>query len=139
MLQLKAIIMLPSITTRLVKMAEQYIHTIMCNITFKDNSTSTFINNTARNNGGAILSSQASEITFEGSSTIILDYNIADNGGAGYFNLYCNFIVKENAMITFDNNKALNGGAICINMMTEIPLHSFTIIWLLRVEEHYKQ
>ena len=57
----------------------------MCKITFKDNSTSSFIKNTARDNGGAILSNQLSKITFEGNSTIMFDGNIADNGGAFYF------------------------------------------------------
>jgi len=32
------------------------LYIYMCNITFKDTSASNFINNTARDNGGAILS-----------------------------------------------------------------------------------
>ena len=119
----------------------------MCKIIFKDNSTSTFINNTARNNGGAILSGQSSEITFERNSKILFNFNTADNGGAfyfydyikikgtsmvsfynniarqdggaGYLNSHSIFILEENSKLSFDNNKAFNGGAICINMMTK--------------------
>jgi len=56
----------------------------MYNITFKDNSSSTFSNNIARDNGGAILCEQYSDIIFEGKSTVGFVDNIADNGGTFY-------------------------------------------------------
>ena len=85
----------------------------MCRITVKDNSTSTFTNNTARNNGGAILAigSQPSELTFEGTSEVYFDGNMADNGGV----FYCtNFTISFNgsSMISFYSNKARQTGGV---------------------------
>ena len=115
-----------------------------CKIAFKDNSTSTFISNTARNNGGALLTNQYnSEIVFEGSSKVTFVDNTADNGGAihctnstitfketstvsfydnkasqdggaAYSNSYCIFNLEENTKAIFDDNKAFNGGAVGI-------------------------
>ena len=85
----------------------------MCRITVKDNSTTTFFNNTARNNGGGIfaIGSQLSELTFEGSSEVLFDGNIADNGGV----FYCtNFTIsfKGSSMISFYNNKVRQTGGV---------------------------
>ena len=56
------------------------------NVNFCHNQgVSIFIKNTARDNGGAILSDQFSEITCRGKSTIMFDGNTADNGGSFYF------------------------------------------------------
>ena len=96
-----------------------------------------------------MFSSQLSEITVEGNSTITFDDNTADNGGAfyfansnititetsmvsfynnrgrqeggaGYLSSYCIFIIEENAKVTFDDNDAFHGGAICTNMMSKL-------------------
>ena len=83
----------------------------MCKITFKDNSRSTFIKNTARDNGGVILSNQLSEITFEGNSTIMFDGNIADNGGTFYFT-NSTITFKDTSMISFYNNNARQNGGV---------------------------
>ena len=86
----------------------------MCKVTFQDNSTSTFIDNIARN-GGAIFAGNNSSITFTGNAMLSFSNNKAlHSGGAQYISDHCNFTIEENAMVTFKDNNALHGGAICI-------------------------
>ena len=99
----------------------------MCKITFKDNSTSSFIKNTARDNAGAILSNQLSKITFEGNSTIMFDGNIADNGGAFYFT-NSTITFKDTSMISFYNNRALYGGAVSANDHSNITVTGNSVL-----------
>ena len=83
----------------------------MCRITFKDNSTSTFVNNIATINGGVVFSNQTSEVTFEGSSKVIFDGNTADNGGVLYFT-NSSITFKGSSLLLFYNNKARESGAV---------------------------
>jgi len=46
---------------------------------------------------------------------LFINNEVTQSGGAGYFDFYCNFIIKENANVTFQNNEALHGGAVCFN------------------------
>ena len=82
-------------------------------IIFKEASTVSFHNNTAKQNGGAILAYDHCNITLTGNSKSFFIGNRAlQSGGAGYFMSNCNFILKENAMVTFDDNTAVQGGAV---------------------------
>ena len=86
----------------------------MCKIIFKDNSTSYFIKNTARDNGarGAIrISDQFSEITFRGKSTIMFDGNTVDNGGSFYFT-NSTITLNDTSVILFYNNKARQNSGV---------------------------
>ena len=94
----------------------------MCNITFKDISTSTFINNIARDNGGAILSHQFSNITFVDNAMVTFNYNKADNGGALCFYNESDGIFSEFAKVSFHHNTASNGAAIFANVHCNITL-----------------
>ena len=56
----------------------------------------TLDHNNATYHGGAILANDHSNITLTGNSVLLFVSNEAtQSGGAGYFNLYCNFIVKK--------------------------------------------
>ena len=100
----------------------------MCKITFKDNSTSTFINNTARNNGGAMHSSQHSGCIFQGNSIITVKYNIADNGGAFWFTKSI-IIFKEASTVSFHKNTARqNGGVGYFSLSSKIMIHGTTTL-----------
>ena len=94
----------------------------VCNITFMDTSTSTFTNNTARDNGGAILSHQFSNITFVGNSTVTFNCNKADKGGALYFDIESDGIFSEFANVSFHHNTASYGAAIFANVHCNIIL-----------------
>ena len=84
----------------------------MCNITFKNTSTSSFIYNTARDNGGAILSRQFSTTMFVDNSTVKFNNNRADNGGALYFDDNSYGIFSGITSVSFHHNTASYGVAI---------------------------
>ena len=86
-----------------------------CKITFMDTSTSTFTNNIARDNGGAILSHQFSNITFVDNAMVTFNYNKADNGGALYLDNESDGIFSEFAKVSFHHNTASYGAAISAN------------------------
>ena len=71
-----------------------------------------FVNNTAAYGGGAILSNNNSQITFEGNSSTVFVNNTADDGGAieSYNNGQITF--EGNSSTVFVNNTADEGGAI---------------------------
>ena len=79
-------------------------------ISFEENCTTDFTNNTARWHGGAIYTSSSS-ISFEDSSTTDFTNNTATYGGAIYTrNSSISF--KENSTTHFTKNTATDGGAI---------------------------
>ena len=92
----------------------------MCKVTFKDSSTSSFINNTARDIGGAILCQQFSNIILIGNSTVTFNNNRADNGGALYFDNYSGGIFSEFANVSFHHNTASFGAAVSVNVHCNI-------------------
>ena len=84
-----------------------------CNISFKENSTTTFSNNI----GGAISSRNHCYIYFQGNSITLFKNNSADYAG-GTINIHSNdnvygcIFFKGNSSTVFNNNTADNGGAI---------------------------
>ena len=71
MLQLPIILQFNlQLATRLVKMEEQYIHTTCARLPSRITLHQAFVDNSARNNGGAI--SQHSQFTFQGNSLVTL-------------------------------------------------------------------
>ena len=84
----------------------------MCNITFMDTSTSSFNDNTARGNGGAILSQQFSTTMFVGNSTVKFSNNRAENGAALYFDDNSYGIFSGFTSVSFHHNTASYGAAI---------------------------
>ena len=94
----------------------------MCKVIFNDTSSSTFIKNTARDNGGAILSHQHSNIMFTGHSTVTFSYNRAENGGALYFNDHSDGIFSRFTTVSFHHNTASFGAAILANDLSNITL-----------------
>ena len=96
------------------------IYSTNSTVMFKGNSTSSFIKNTARYNGGAILSNQFSDIIFEGNSTVMFDGNVADNGGTIY-STNSTVMFKDNSTSSFIKNTARDsGGAILSNQFSDI-------------------
>ena len=87
---------------------------------FSNNSKtifSEFTNVTFSNNkgifGGAVFAAHNSKISFDDYALVTFLKNEATKyGGAGYFNMYCNFTLKANAIALFGNNTALHGGAL---------------------------
>ena len=100
----------------------------MCRIALKDNSTSSFINNTARDDGGAIFSSETSEIIFEGNSTAMFVCNTANNGGVFYFT-NSTVLTKESSLLLFYNNKARQSSGVgYFNCYSQIRFEGNTTI-----------
>ena len=80
------------------------------------NSTVTFKNNKATQNGGAIYLQKNSDVTFKGTLTVNFYNNEATIGGAIDSNSHSDITSKENPHITFLQNTAKLGGAIYIVM-----------------------
>ena len=74
-------------------------------VTFEENCTVKFINNTAGWSGGAALI-YACNFTFKGSSTVVFDNNMADDGGAVNIYHFSNVTFKETSLVEFFDNKA---------------------------------
>ena len=76
------------------------------------NSTVTFLNNKATQNGGAIYLQKNSDVTFKGALTVNFYNNEATIGGAIDSNSNSDITSKENPHITFLQNNAKLGGEI---------------------------
>ena len=97
------------------------ICTLLCNVTFSDNSLVIFINNRA-DRGGAVLIDE-SNVMIEDYSTVTYHNNFAwySSGGALVCSNHSNIVIKDNSNVTFDSNKAIrNGGAIFLNISCKI-------------------
>ena len=81
-------------------------------VSFEENSTVVFQNNTGYN-GGAILSHYNSIIIFEGNSAVTFNNNEAYNSGGAIFSNNGTVTIKGNSTVTFTSNIAgQNGGAM---------------------------
>ena len=94
-----------------------------CFISFKEDSTTEFTNNTAKYNGGAILSHAKSirfvenfkitSLSFKGNSTTEFTNNTAKHNGGAIYSGVNSISLEENSITEFTNNTAIDGGAIC--------------------------
>ena len=90
------------------------IYSLSFSISFKENSTTEFTNNTARY-GGAI-NSIFSSVSFKHFSNTKFNNNRAELDGGAIYSAYQPISSKDNSHIEFNDNLATRGGAIfCIN------------------------
>ena len=82
-------------------------------ISFEGNSTTEFTNNTAEDDGGAIISSSR-KISFINFSHTIFNNNVAKRRGGAIYVIDVSVLSKSNSYIEFNNNAAARGGAICL-------------------------
>ena len=88
-----------------------------------DNSTSSFINNIARNNGGAIFADDNCGITVTGNSVLSFINNEASHGGAICINENTQLMFRENSTTVFNKNLAIaSGGALKVLINSSIVL-----------------
>ena len=86
-------------------------------ITFKEQSTVIFDNNTAAHNGGVLYTENNCNVTIGGNSTITANNNQAmHSGGALYIgdNSYVTSEVNSSSVLTINGNRAIDGGALHI-------------------------
>ena len=97
-------------------------------VRFCRNATVVFINNIARDKGGAIYMSYHATVLFDQGSRGLFQNNVASNGGAVYSVKNCNFISEKNSVISFVANSAsLFGGAMSL-YGTKVTFKSSTIM-----------
>ena len=106
----------------------------MSMVTFMDISTSSFINNTARDNGGAIFSRQFSTIMFVDNSIVKFNNNRADNGGALYFDDHSYGIFSGFTSVSFHHNTASYGAAIFASGHCNIILTGYSSLLIAHNE-----
>ena len=120
-------------------------------VTFKDNSTTLFINNTvanqkfnftlgvssdnSNNHGGAIFLTDHSNISFKGCSNVSFDSNIANintiflsYGGAICLKNHSSVKFKENCTVTFNNNIANDGGAVYATLYSNVKFSGHSAV-----------
>ena len=86
-----------------------------CSVIFAENSAATFYNNTADSSGGAFYIDHNSEIIYIGNSVVIFNGNIANLGGS-IFSKSSSTSIVENSIVKFLNNTGLqDGGAIYLS------------------------
>ena len=85
-----------------------YIHDD-CTITFQENSTVSFIGNSATN--GGVMYIDSSTVTFQGNSVVTFYYNMANNGGVMYV-YFSTVTFQENTNVTFGGNHADGNGGV---------------------------
>ena len=84
-------------------------------ITFEGNSSTVFVNNTAAYYGGAIWSYNNGQITFEGNSSTVFVNNNADDGGAIWSSNYGQITFEGNSSTVFVNNTAAHHGGAILS------------------------
>ena len=84
-------------------------------ISFKENSISVFIDNTAAR-GGAIYAFQHSNILFDGNSTANFSHNTANNGGGVINSFHSHLTFEGNCNVIMNNNSAISYGGGAIHM-----------------------